>query len=74
MMERSSKNAIKALTSRIKNFTAYLERTRRYNISYKENDFEMAAEIKNKSGLKDINPHSYWTREIIWLILLFLYD
>jgi len=41
-------------------------------LTYKDTDFILSSEVKSRP--KDIKPHTYWNREIIWLILLYYYE
>jgi|LauGreSBDMM110SN_4_FD.fasta_scaffold160493_1 hypothetical protein len=61
---------MKAIISRIKRFTLYAMRT--HALTYKDTDFILTSEVKSRP--KDVKPHTYWNREIIWLMLLYYYE
>jgi hypothetical protein len=41
-------------------------------MTYKSEHFELSSDVKNL--INEMNPHNYWCKEILWLILLFFYN
>jgi hypothetical protein len=43
-----------------------------YKFDYKEADFKNI--FKMKGIQQQVNPHTYWPREVIWLFIVYLYN
>jgi len=62
----------KTTSSHLKSFSKIIDSIDAYKFDYKESDF---LNLFKRKGIKqEVNPHTYWPREVIWLFIVYLFD
>jgi hypothetical protein len=62
----------KTTSSHLKSFSKIIDGIDRYKFDYKESDFKNLFRMKGEA--LEVNPHTYWPREVIWLFIVYLFN